>query len=86
MSTPEPARERMLQQRQQDEKHHQSMLNRSEAEVHSAPDTEQTSEHARELMAQHRHHDESQQQSMLNRSAEEVGMASKSANTSPEHT
>lgn len=86
MSTPEPARERMLQQRQQDERHHQSMLNRSEAEVHAAQDNEQTSEHARELMAQHRQHDEKQHQSMLSRSSEEVGMTNNHENASPEQT
>ena len=71
---------------QQDEKHHQSMLNLSEAEVHAAPDHEQTSEHARELMAQHRHHDEKQHQSMLSRSSEEVGITSDPENSSPEQT
>lgn len=86
MSQPEPARERMSQQRQQDERHHQSMLNRSEAEVHAAPDNEQTSEHARELMAQHRHHDENLNQSMLSRSSEEVGMTNDHENAAPEQT
>ncbi len=69
MSSEEHARERLLEQRQHEEKLHQSMVSRSEAEIKSPADT-QTQEEARELMAEHRQQEEKLHQSMLKRSEE----------------
>lgn len=71
-NTQQEAREAMVQQRQEEEHLHQSMLNRTTTEV-SASESEIQAE-ARELMVENCHEQEHLEQTMLNRAAAEVGI------------
>jgi hypothetical protein len=80
MSTEQEAREAMSQQRQQEEHLHQSMLNRSQAQIKTPIDSS-TQEEARKLLVEQRQQEEQTHQSMLSRSEAEVGIPTETPTT-----
>lgn len=73
MSTNEQARERLAQQRHQEEHLKETMLNRSEAEIQSADASNHTiDEQAREALTDERQHEAHLKETMLDRAQSEI--------------
>lgn len=73
MNTEEQAREAVAQQRLQEEKRRESMLNRAESEARDPASVDaQTDEQARELTTRQRQHEEHTKENMLNRAESEM--------------
>lgn len=73
MDTNDLARQKLAQQRQHEDHIDESMLSRSEEELHNS-DTE-LDEEAREHLAQQRQREEHRQESLLQRSEDEIGLS-----------
>lgn len=74
MTTEEQARKNLTQQRQQDDRIHDTMLNRAEAELHTTSEAEAIAEaRARETLTEQRQHEDHIKETMLHRSEEELG-------------
>jgi hypothetical protein len=83
MNSQEQARELAAKERQQEEHIKESMLNRTQAEVHNPSGTDNfTQEQARELAAKERQHEEHIKESMLNRAKSQSNTASDTSQTS----
>jgi hypothetical protein len=73
MSTEEQAREAVAQQRLQEEKRRESMVERAESEAHNPARADaQTDGQARELTTKQRQHEENIKENMLNRAESEM--------------
>ncbi|MCM1984933.1 hypothetical protein [Lyngbya confervoides] len=71
MNVKKQARERLTQDRKQEEHLHENMVSRAQSEPHEIEE-ETLAEQAREILAEKRLHEKQLEQSMLERAAEEV--------------